>query len=192
MAEEPTWKALCRQQAVEAPDCCARACRLLAEARPALAPQALIGNPQACCAWARSAEGMVAEASGELAAAARAARAARLLVLALHGGAPRAPGEATPPLSANDVPGELERTALAHLEDAGARAGRACGHIATCRGYLVGAVRLLDRPRPLPHGGVVDGLANAMLEMALDDVDHAKTLAQETGQLVYDALLLLA
>ncbi|CAO2187677.1 unnamed protein product [Urochloa humidicola] len=192
MAEEQEWKALARQQAVEAPDHCERAGNLLAGARPALAPQALMANPQACRTWARGAEGMVADASGELAAAARDARAARLLVLALHDdGAARAPGEAAPPLSADNVPSELVRTALAHLEDAGVRAGRACGHATVCRGNLLGAVRLLDRPRPLPDGHVVDGLANAMLESALDNLDSAKKLAQETVQLVYDALLLL-
>ncbi|CAO2163797.1 unnamed protein product [Urochloa humidicola] len=191
MAEEPAWKEPARKQAVEAPDRCERACRLLAGARPALAPKALMANPQACRTWARGAEGMVAEASGELAAAARATRAARLLVMALHGGAAGAPGEAAPPLSADNVPGELVRAALAHLENAGVRARRACGHATACRGNLLAAVRLLDRPSTLPNGNVVDGYANAMLESALKNLDSAKTLAQETGQLVYDALLLL-
>ncbi|CAO2210536.1 unnamed protein product [Urochloa humidicola] len=181
MAEEAEWKALARELAVEAPDRCERACRLLAGARPDLEPAALVGDPRAGGAWARGAEGMVAEAYGELAAAARAARAARLLVLALHGGAPGA-GAANPPLSAADVPGGLVRAALAHLEDAGARA-------AECRGYLVGVVRLLDHPRPLTR--VVGGIATAFLEGALDNLESAKTLAQETGQLVYDALILL-
>ncbi|CAO2206335.1 unnamed protein product [Urochloa humidicola] len=188
MAEEAEWKALARELAVEAPDRCERACRLLAGARPDLEPAALVGDPRAGGAWARGAEGMVAEAYGELAAAARAARAARLLVLALHGGAPGA-GAANPPLSAADVPGGLVRAALAHLEDAGARAGRACARAAECRCYLVGVVRLLDHPRPLTR--VVGGIATAFLEGALDNLESAKTLAQETGQLVYDALILL-
>ncbi|CAL5011487.1 unnamed protein product [Urochloa decumbens] len=188
MAEEPAWKPLARQQAVEAPGRCVRAGNLLALARPDLAPQALVSDPQACRAWAHGAEARVAEASGELAAAARAARAAHLLVLALYlYGVPGAPA---PPLSADDVSGEILRDALASLVDAGDRASRACDHAAAFRGFLAGVLRLLDHPRHLPGG--VDDIFDALLGVALDDLDRARTLAQETGQLVNEALQLLA
>ncbi|CAO2163805.1 unnamed protein product [Urochloa humidicola] len=186
MAEEPAWKALARQQVVEAPGRCERAGGLLAVARPDLAPQVLVGDPQVCRALARGAEGTVEEASGELAAVTRSTRAARLLVLTLHG----VPGEGPPPLSADDVSGEILRAALARLEDAGGRVERACDHAAAFRGFLIGVLRLLDHPSPLPGG--VDGIFDALLGVTLENLDRATTLAQETHQLVNEALLLLA
>jgi hypothetical protein len=89
--------------------------------------------------------------------------------------------------SVDDVPDEGLRGALARLKDARDDAGSACDHVDMCRGYLAGALRLLEiNHPPLP---CVKGLVHVKIVSARDKL---KVVFQEkSAKQVYDALLSL-
>ncbi|CAL5002993.1 unnamed protein product [Urochloa decumbens] len=186
MAAAAAWKVVVRQQVEEAAGRCDGARGHLAGAHGQLDHAHRVAFALAR-AWSHRAEGMVAEASDDLAASASLARAA--LLVALRGGAAHGPEAAVPPLSVNDVPDEALRAALAQLEEAADAAGNACGFACVCRGHLVGALRLLDHPPPLPGG--MDGEVTVKVRDALQDLIDARRCAQKSADLVNAALAAL-
>ncbi|CAO2206332.1 unnamed protein product [Urochloa humidicola] len=180
------WKVLVRHQVEEAAGRCAGGRRLLAGAHGLLDDAHRVPRELAR-GWAHRAEGMVAEASGDLAAAASLARAA--LLVALRGGAAHGAAAAPPPLSVKDVHDEGLRAALARLEEAADTAGGACGFACVSRGHLVGALRLLDHPHPLPGGG--DAVLTVKLGDARQDLVDARRCAQESAELLNATLAAL-
>ncbi|CAO2187673.1 unnamed protein product [Urochloa humidicola] len=187
MAEAAAWMVLVRQQVEEASGRLAGA-----RGRLAAAHGLLDGADSATRALARDrahrAEGIVAEASCDLAAAASLARAA--LLVALGGGAAPGPAAAAaPPLSVDDVPDEGLRAVLAQLKDAVDRACSACDFACLSRAHLVGALRLLNHPLPLPGGG--DGVVTVKLLKACKELANARRYAQGSGQRVNAALAAL-
>ncbi|CAO2163803.1 unnamed protein product [Urochloa humidicola] len=187
MAEAPAWKVLVRQQVQEAAGRCDGANGRLAGAHGLLDDSHRVGRALARD-WAHRAEGMVAEASGDLAAAASLARSA--LLVALRGGAAHGQGAAVAPqLSVDDVPDEVLRAALAQLEEAANAAGSACDFACLSRADLVGALQLLNHPQPLPGGG--DGVVSVKLCDARNDLADARSHTQRSVQKVNAALAAL-
>ncbi|KAG2582833.1 hypothetical protein PVAP13_6KG176100 [Panicum virgatum] len=183
MAEE-AWKVVVRQQVGEAVVHSDRARGLLAgalwqldEALGDLATQALLDVPQAWRAWAQRADGMLADASRDLAAAASLVRAARLIALR---GAADSP--ASPLRSVGDVPGEDLWGALAGLEDARDDAESACDQVDMCRGFLAGALRLLEIDHPPLPG--VKGHVHVKLVSARDELRLARRFQERGAELL--------
>ncbi|CAO2189078.1 unnamed protein product [Urochloa humidicola] len=112
------------------------------------------------------------------------------LLVALGGGAAPGPAAAAaPPLSVDDVPDEGLRAVLAQLKDAVDRACSACDFACLSRAHLVGALRLLNHPLPLPGGG--DGVVTVKLLEACKELANARRYAQGSGQRVNAALAAL-